>query len=134
MAGFGDLGFMQRGRRLVVGVVMLGLGGVIGYVIPKSDAAPRAETGTIKSVDNATRNAGILFAITVKKTAKPERFRWQEATPWRDKKGRWHQKGRPACLIPGSTSPLKVTVGVVDAQEAHSAPGRTVVVWVKCYS
>jgi hypothetical protein len=76
----------------------------------------------------------MLFAIKVKKVAKPEQFRWQEATPWRDKTGRWHQKGRPACLVPGSTSPLKVTVGVVDAQSAHSGPGRTVVVWVECYS
>ena len=133
MAGFGDLGFMQRGRRFAVGVVMLGLGGVVGYVLPKSDAAPRAETGTITSVDNATQNAGIHFVITVKKNAKPEQFRWQEATPWRDKAGHWHQKGTPACLTPGSTTPLKVTVGVIDAQAAHSGPGRTIVIWVKCY-
>ncbi|HEX6931003.1 MAG TPA: hypothetical protein VF162_02585 [Streptosporangiaceae bacterium] len=133
MAGVGDLEFMQRGRRLVVGAVMLGLGGVIGYALPKSDAAPRAETGTITSVDNATQNAGIHFAITVKNAAKPEQFRWQDATPWRDKTGHWHHKGRPACLVPGSTAPLKVTIGVIDAQEAHSVPGRTIVVWVKCY-
>ncbi len=112
---------------------MLGLGAVIGYALPKSDAAPRAETGTIKSVDNATQNAGILFAITVHKVANPEQFRWQDATPWRDKTGKWHHKGTPTCLVPGSATPLKVTVGVIDAREAHSAPGRTVVAWVKCY-
>jgi hypothetical protein len=134
MAGFGDLEFMQRGRRFVVGIVMLGLGGVVGYALPKSDAAPRAETGTITSVGNATQNAGIHFAITVKKVAKPEQFRWQEATPWLDKAGHVHHKGTPACLVPGSPKHLKVTVGVIDAQSGHSVPGRAVVVWVKCYS
>lgn len=133
MAGFGDLEFMQRGRRLVVGIVMLGLGGAIGYVLPKSDAAPQAETGMVTSVDNATQNAGIHFAVTLQNVAKPRHFRWQEGTPWRDKTGRWHHTGRPACLVPGTTNPVKVTVGVIGAQSAHSAPGRTIVVWVKCY-
>jgi hypothetical protein len=134
MADFGDLEFMQRGRRFVVGLVMLGLGGIIGFALPKSNAAPKAETGTIRSVGNATQNAGITFAVKVKKVAQPEQFRWQEPTPWRDKTGQWSSKGTPTCLIPGSTKPTKVTVGVVDVQSANSAPGRTVVVWVKCYT
>ena len=100
MAGFGDLEFMQRGRRFAIGIVMLGLGGVIGYALPKSDATPKAETGTIASVDNATQNAGIRFSITLKKVAKPESFRWQDATPWRDKAGHWHSKGTPD--VPGA--------------------------------
>jgi hypothetical protein len=133
MADFGDLAFMQRGRRFVVGVVMLGLGGVIGFALPKSSAAPRVETGTITSVDNATQNAGVHFTVKVKKVDQPEQFRWQEATPWRDKSGKWHRKGMPACLIPGSTTPTKVTVGLVDVAAVNSAPGGTVVVWVKCY-
>ena len=70
----------------------------------------------------------------MKKVAQPEQFRWQEATPWRDKTGHWFSKGTPTCLIPGSTKAAKVTVGVVDVQSANSAPGRTVVVWVKCYT
>lgn len=133
MAGFGDLEFMQRGRRVVVGVVMLGLGGVIGYAIPKTNAAPKAETGTIKSVDNATTDAGILFKVKVHKVHDLQQFRWQDGTPWRDSKGNWHGKGTPDCLIPGSIKPAKITVGAVDAQSASNAPGRTVVVWVKCY-
>jgi hypothetical protein len=134
MADFGDLEFMQRGRRFIVGIVMLGLGGVIGFALPKSNAAPRAETGTTTSVDNATVNAGIHFAIKVKKADQPEQFRWQYATPWRDKSGQWHYKGMPTCLVPGSTTPTKVTVGLVDVASANSAPGGTVVVWLKCYS
>jgi hypothetical protein len=134
MADFGDLEFMQRGRRFIVGVVMLGLGGVIGFALPRSSAAPRAETGTITSVDNVTLNAGIHFAVKVKKVAQPEKFRWQDATPWRDKTGKWHLKGTPTCLVPGTTTPTKVTVGLVDVASANSAPGRTVVVWLKCYT
>jgi hypothetical protein len=134
MAGFGDLEFMQRSRRLMVGVVMLGLGGVIGYAIPKTNAAPKAETGTIKSVDNVTTNAGMLFKVKLYKVHDLQQFRWQDGTPWRDKKSNWHDKGRPYCLIPGSTQPAKITVGAVDVQAANDAPGRTVVVWVKCYA
>ena len=134
MADFGDLEFMQRGRRFIVGLVMLGLGGVVGFALPKSSAAPRAETGTITSVDNATQDAGIHFAMKVKKVTEPEQFRWQYATPWRDKSGLWHHKGTPFCLVPGSTKLTKVTVGLVDVASANSAPGRTVVVWLKCYT
>jgi hypothetical protein len=136
MAGFGDLEFMQRGRRFAIGIVMLGLGGLIGYALPKSGATPKAETGTIASIDNATQNAGIRFSITLKKVAKPESFRWQDATPWRDKAGHWHSKGTPTCLEPVATTPampVKVTVGVVDVAAANSASARTIVVWVKCY-
>jgi hypothetical protein len=133
MAGFGDLEFMQRGRRLVVGIVMLGLGGVIGYAVPKSNAAPTAQTGTIKSVDNATTNAGILFKVKAHKVHGLQQFRWQDGTPWRDSKGHWHDKGRPDCLIPGSPAPAKITVGAVDVQAASDARARTVLVWVKCY-
>jgi hypothetical protein len=69
----------------------------------------------------------------MKKVDQPEQFRWQDATPWRDKGGQWHDKGTPACLVPGSTTPTKVTVGLVDVASANSAPGRTVIVWLKCY-
>ncbi len=136
MAGFGDLEFMQRSRRFVVGIVMLGLGGVIGYALPKSNATPKAETGMIASVGNATQDAGIHFSIKLKKVAKPQPFRWQEATPWLDNAGHWHHKGTPACLVPSATTPatpVKVTVGVIDAAAANSAHARTIVVWVKCY-
>ncbi|MGN6792259.1 MAG: hypothetical protein ACTHJW_07685 [Streptosporangiaceae bacterium] len=134
MADFGDLEFMQRGRRFIVGIVMLGLGGVIGFALPKSSASPRAETGTLTSVDNATQNAGMHFAVKVKKVAEPEHLRWQDATPWQDKSGQWHSKGTPTCLVSGLTTPTKVTVGLVDVASANSAPGRTVVVWMKCYT
>jgi len=133
MAGVGDLGFMQRGRRFLIGLVMLGVGGMIGYAIPKSNAAPKAETGTISAVDNATAHAGILFRIKVHQAGDPEQFRWQDGTPWRDKAGRWHDKGTPGCLVPGTATGARITVGVVDAQSASNAPARTVVVWVKCY-
>jgi hypothetical protein len=133
MAGVGDLEFMQRSRRFLVAVVALALGGVIGYVIPKSNATPKVETGTIRSVDNATADAGLLFTVKVPKVHELQQFRWQNGTMWRDTTGSWHHAGKPPCLVPGSRAPVKITVGVVDAQEAKNAPARTVVVWVKCY-
>ena len=57
-----------------------------------------------------------------------------DATPWQDKSGHWHSKGTPTCLVSGLTTPTKVTVGLVDVASANSAPGRTVVVWMKCYT
>src|SRR5262249_51080161 len=131
MADFGDLDFMQRGRRFVVGLVMLGIGGVIGYALPQSNASPKSETGTVVTVDNATTNAGVLFEFKPSK-GKKESFRLQDATPWQGtKSGKWHEKGQPSCLTPGSTTPVKATLGVVTARSVGSAPERSIVVWVE---
>jgi hypothetical protein len=134
MAGFGDLAFMQRGRRLVVGAVMLGVGGVVGYALPQSNASPDSETGSVVSVGNVIKDAGVRFDFRPAKGTR-QSFRLQEATPWQDKpSGHWHATGLPSCLVPGSTKPVKVTLGVVTARPVGSAPGRPVVVWVECYT
>ena len=133
MAGFGDLDVMQRARRLTVGVVMLVLGGVIGYALPQSNASPSSEVGSITSVGNTTKDAGLQFSFTPVK-GKPEPLRLQDATPWqKTSAGHWFPTGLPACLIPGSTTPVKVTLGIVTARGVGSAPGRPIVVWVECY-
>jgi hypothetical protein len=133
MAGFGDLDVMQRARRLTVGVVMLVVGGVIGYALPQSNASPSSEVGSITSVDNTTKDAGLRFSFTPDK-GKPEPLRLQDATPWqKTSTGRWIPAGQPACLVPGSTTAVKVTLGIVTARAVGSAPGRPIVVWVECY-
>ncbi len=134
MAGFGDLDVMQRGRRLVVGVVMLLLGGVVGYALPKSDASPRSETGEVVGVGNATTDAGLRFTFNPDK-GQTQKFLLQEATPWQGtRSGHWHYKGLAPCLVPGSTIPAKVTIGVVTAGAVDSAPDRHIVVWVECFT
>jgi hypothetical protein len=133
MAGFSDLDVMQRARRLTVGVVMLVLGGIVGYALPQSNASPSSEVGSITSVGNTTKDAGLRFTFMPNK-GRPEPLRLQDATPWqKTSTGRWIPSGLPACLIPGSTAPVKVTLGIVTAQSVGSAPGRPIVVWVECY-
>lgn len=133
MAGFADLDFMQRGRRFVVGAVMLLAGGVVGYALPQSNASPASEAGTVLSVGNPTKDSGILFDFKPAKGPK-ETFLLQTPTPWQDTpSGPWHPKGQPACVVPGSTTHTAATLGIVTVRPAGSAPGRSIVAWVECY-
>ncbi len=133
MAGFGDLDFMQRSRRLVVGAVMLLLGGVVGYALPQSNASPASEAGSVLSVGNPTKDSGILFDFKPAK-GPMETFRLQAPTPWQDTpSGPWHSKGQPACVVPGSTTPTAATLGVITVGPVGSAPGGSIVAWVECY-
>jgi hypothetical protein len=133
MAGFGDLDFMQRGRRLFVGAVMLLLGGVVGYALPQNNASPATEAGTVLSVANPTKDSVTLLDFKPAKGPK-EMFTLQAATPWQNTpSGPWHFKGQPACMVPGSTTPTAATLGVVTVRSTGSAPGRTIVAWVECY-
>lgn len=133
MADFSDLGFMQRGRLLFVGFVMLFLGGVVGYVLPHTNASPSSQRGSVVSVGNAAPNAGLRFEFKPVKGAR-EKFILQPATPWRKSRtSDWTNKGEPSCLVPGSVTPTPATIGVVDISSTGSAPGRSVVVWVECY-
>jgi hypothetical protein len=43
----------------------------------------------------------------------------------------WHDTGSPRCLAPGQL-PQPVDMGVVEAARHGDAPGRAVVVWVRC--
>jgi hypothetical protein len=133
MAGFGDLEFMQRGRRLFVGAVMLVLGGVVGYTLPQSNASPTAQAGSVLSVGNSTQDASVAFEFKPAKGPQ-ERLLLQSRTPWQDRpSGQWHPKGLPSCIVPGTTGPTKATLGIIKARSVGTAPGRPIVVWVECY-
>lgn len=133
MADFSDLEFMQRGRRLLVGAVMLVLGGVVGYALPHSNASPSSLTGSVRSVGNSIKDAGVAFEF--KPTKDPQKgFVLQSGTPWQDNpSGPWHSKGLPSCIVPGTTTPTKATLGIITASSVGSAPSRPIVVWVACY-
>jgi len=133
MAGFGDLEFMQRGRRLMVGAVMLLVGGVVGYALPQSNASPASDSGSVIAVGNMTKDAGIPFDFRSAKGQR-ESLVLQDATPWQaTPSGPWHSKGLPNCIVPGTTTPAKATLGIITARSVGSAPGRPIVVWVECY-
>jgi hypothetical protein len=133
MAGFGDLEFMQRGRRVLVGAVMLVLGGVVGYALPQSNASPASASGSVISVGNTTTDAGTLLDFQPAKGPR-ESLQLQDATPWQGTaSGPWHMKGQPPCIVPGTTTRTKVTLGIVTARSVGSAPGRQIIVWVECY-
>jgi hypothetical protein len=125
---------MQRGRRVVVGAAMLIIGGVAGFTLPHSNASPGTEKGFVVSVGNAPANADLRFEFKPVKGAK-ETFRIQPATPWRKSPGsNWIYKGEPSCLVPGSVTARPVTIGVVNTSTVGSAGGRTIVVWLECYT
>jgi len=124
---------MQRGRRLFVGAVMLVLGGIVGYALPQSSASPSSQTGSVQSVGNSSGDAGVVFEFKPAKDS-PKRFLLQSGTPWQDNpSGQWHSKGLPSCIVPGTTTPTKATLGIITASSVGSAPERPIVVWVKCY-
>ncbi len=135
MAGFSDLEFMQRGRRLVVGAVMLVLGGVVGFALPHSNASPSSQKGSITSVGNAAPDASLRFVFKPAKGSGSETFLLQPATPWqKSPTSRWVTKGLPSCLIPGAPAKTQVTLGVVNTSKVGNADGRSIVVWVQCYT
>ena len=120
MAGFGDLDVMQRARRLTVGVVMLALGGVVGYALPQSNASPSSEIGSITSVGNTTTGrwpALLLHAGQGQVGA----LRLQDATPWQKTShpDAGYPKGQPS--LPGSRVDH---AGQGDARHRHRAGGR----------
>lgn len=116
-----------------MGAVMLLLGGVVGYALPQSNASPTSESGSVTSVGNTSISAGTSFHFKPAKSP-AEPLLLQNATPWQGKpSGPWHLKGLPTCIVPGTTTPTKATLGIVTARSIGSAPGRQIVVWVECY-
>src|SRR5258708_14816460 len=121
MAGFGDRELMQRGRRVLVGAVMLVLGGVVGYALPQSNASPASDSGKATSVGNTTQGAGTPFEFQPAK-GHGESLLLQDGTPRQDRPyGPWHRQGLPTCIVPGTKTPMKGTLGVPTPRRVWSA-------------
>src|SRR5579859_39857 len=134
MAGISDLDFFQRSRRLFIGVVMLVLGGVVGYALPQNNASPNSESGQILSVGDATANAGVSFTFLPTAKGTDQTFQLQFATAWKGARSdKWHYTGLPTCVVPGSTMPEAATLGMVKVRGSGSAPDRHIIVWVECW-
>jgi len=131
VARVSDLDLLQRGRRYLVGAVMVVIGGVVGYALPRSTAQPATQPGTVTAVrgDNGT----VTSIVFKPRNGTAQTLRLGNPTPWRTSSGGpWHT-GRPACLDPGSAKPVLVTLGVVDLDSAGTPANGPMVVWVGCY-
>jgi len=106
---------------LAVGALMIWLLGPFGAV------DPRIVEGQTTAV--SADGEGINIAIEGKETTEAYVIAgavWQEnGLPWQD--------SLPTCIQPGRTGQA-VRLGVVEVAATDEAPGRTVVVWVKCAS
>jgi hypothetical protein len=132
--GVGDLDVTQRARRWGVGLLMLGIGAAIGYALPQSNASPRTATGTVTFVSKDAGGSGVQFAFKPKGATSVVNYTLENPTPWQQQaNGSWHSNGQPPCLVPGSTTPTPVTLGVVSVSSVGTAPGGPMVVWVECY-
>src|SRR5215472_5062425 len=127
--GVGDLDITQRARRWGIGLLMLGIGGAIGYALPQHTASPRSAGGTVTFVGKDVGGSGVQFAFRPDGATKTVNYMLEDPTPWQAN-GSWHANGQPSCLVPGSTKPSKVTLGLVTVSSVGSAPGGPVVVWV----
>lgn len=132
--GVGDLDVTQRARRWGIGLLMLGIGGAIGYALPQSTASPRSLAGTVTFVTKAASGSAVQLGFKPKGATSVVNYTLESPTPWQQQaNGPWHSTGQPPCLVPGSTKPAPVTLGVVNVNSVGSAPGGAMVVWVECY-
>src|SRR5258708_36630557 len=111
---------MEGGRRLLGGAVMVVVGGVVGYALPESNASPTSASGSLISVGNATKDAGILLDFQPAKGPR-ESLQLQDATPWQGTAaGPWHMKGQPPSTGPRTTPRTQMTLGIVTARSRGS--------------
>src|SRR5215469_10461777 len=93
---------------------MIGIGAAIGYALPQSTASPRTAVGTVMSVTKPATGTAVQFAFKPKGATSIVQYTYESPTPWQQQaNGTWHLTGQPSCLVPGSTTPTPVTLGVV---------------------
>lgn len=125
----------QRARSWLIGAVLIVIGVLVGYALPQSSVSPKSEVGNVVSVHGSVGSAGAGFDFKTKGVTGLVHYALEDPTPWQAKpNGIWHNAGQPPCLVPGSTTPAKVTLGVISVHPVGSAPGNPMVVWIECYA
>ena len=122
----------QRLRPYLIGAVLIIAGVIVGYSLPSNSVSPKCEIGVVQVVRGSMGGEDANFTFKQKgiKT-KPVRYFIEDPTPWQAKSGGpWNHHGEPACLKPGAN----VTIGVVNVRPVGPAQGKSMVVWVECYS
>ena len=125
----------QRLRTWLVGAVLIALGAAVGYLVPRNTVSPKSEVGHVMSVTGGigSPNAGFEFKASKGATGLVH-YKLEDPIPWQaTPNGAWHTSGQPTCLQPGSTTPVKVTLGAISVDAVGSAPGGSMVVWIECY-
>ena len=122
-------------RGWLLGAVLIVVGVLVGYALPQNSVSPKSEVGKVMSVQGSVGSASAGIEFTTKGVAGLVHYRLEDPTPWQAKpNGAWHNTGQPSCLVPDSTTPTKVTLGVISVHPVGSAPGNPMVVWIECYA
>lgn len=125
----------QRVRTWLVGAVLIVIGVLVGYVLPQNSVSPKSEVGKVTSVHGSVGSAGAGFEFKTKGVTGLVHYTLEDPTPWQAKpNGAWHKSGQPSCLVPGSKTPTRVTLGVISVHSVGSAPGNPMVVWIECFA
>jgi hypothetical protein len=132
-------GVTQRARTGFVWVVLVAVGALVGYSWPSNSASPQSLAGTVIFVNPNAGGSGLPGAVATfrfkPKKGAVETFTIEYPLQWQGSPtGRWHHAGEPACLVPGSSRHVRVTLGVVHVSEVGGAPGGPFVTWIECYS
>jgi hypothetical protein len=123
------------GRRVVLAVAIAVSVVVIGGWTGRTGARP-VEVTVLRGTVNTVNLTGTAIGFDGKRVAGP-RLRmvdvdggWIVAgASWFDGRS-WHDNDTPTCLRGGLPQPVEL--GVVEAAASDDAPGRAVVVWLKC--
>ena len=125
---------VQRFRGWLIGAVLVVVGVLVGYALPQSSVSPKSEVGTVMKVQGSLGGTSSSLVFKAKGLKQAISYPMQDPIPWQaTSSGAWHQGGQPSCLVPGSATPVKVTLGVITVQGVGSAPGGPMIVWVECY-
>lgn len=131
---FGDL--QKRGRSWLVSGGLIALGVVVGYALPVSSVAPKTETGTVTQVSGKPGSKPVSSMVTFQQSGGTKQtYQFVDTTPWRaTATSKWRSAGDPPCLVPGSGTPEKATIGVVTVKGVANQPDRSMIEWVECGS
>jgi hypothetical protein len=125
----------QRLRTWFIGGVLVVIGVLVGYALPQNSVSPASQAGTVTAVHGAVSSAKASIEFKGKGIKGTVTYPLDDPTPWQaTANGPWHSSGQPSCLVPGSNTPVKATLGVISVHQDGSAPGGSMIVWVKCYS
>jgi hypothetical protein len=107
-------------------LVILAVGFVAGFEVPRGGISPTTETGTVRLVGKdgseflVRLNSGATrsYSLGPVQWYSPANQSWEDGT-------------RPACMAPLSHG-QHITFGVVNASPVGNAPGGVAVIWIRC--
>ena len=110
----------------VAALVVLAIGFVAGFEMPRGVISPAVKTGTVRlvGVDGSEFLVRLNSGVTKSYALGP--VLWYSPA-----NQSWNDGSRPACMTPLSHG-QRITFGVANVSPVGDAPGAEVVTWVKC--